>query len=381
MNATAPSCASCGSSEKAVTGGQVPGVRKGEGFGFTGHWPLTTALPVLLSCLVVLMSGFPLSAAAGEAAWGTVAVPLRTVNLNPFHLVLGVPGSFGARIAAPHETEAILALDVASHLLGHEVGGERVLLDGETYRPSLSIRRGLTARWEYFLEVAFVAHRTGVFDRFIQSWHDVFGLPQQGWGRAPRNRLVLLYGDADAPRFDVRQETASLGDASIGVGYALPVLANDGLALRGSLKLPTGDADVLAGSGGFAGSLWVETSGVLFGAHAARTWLYAATLGAWFGEAPQGLAGLGNRPLAFARLGVTWRPLAWMTLTTQIDVHTSPYRDAQVAPLADTAVMLGMGGALKLSRRATLEIAMTEDDGGHWTAPEVGLHAALRWNL
>lgn len=43
--------------------------------------------------------------------------------------------------------------------------------------------------------------------------------------------------------------------------------------------------------------------------------------------------------------------------------------------------MLGMGGALKLSRRATLDIAVTEDDGGHWTAPEVGLHAALRWTL
>ena len=120
---------------------------------------------------------------------------------------------------------------------------------------------------------------------------------------------------------------------------------------------------------------------MLFGAHTARTWLYAATLGVWAGEAPQGLTGLGNRPLAFARFGITWRPLAWMTLTTQVEVHTSPYRDAQVAPLADTAVMLGMGGALKLSRNATLEIAVTEDDGGHWTAPEVGLHAALRWNF
>lgn len=338
---------------------------------------------LFLSCLVVLLSGFPLSAAAGEAAWGTVAVPLRTVNLNPFHMVLGVPGSFGARLAETDETEAILALDIAAHLLGHEVGGERVLLDGETYRPSLSIRRGLTERWEYFLGVAFVAHRAGIFDAFIESWHDVFGLPQQGWGGAPRNRLVMLYADADTARFDIRQDTASLGDASIGVGYALPVpaLANDGVALRGSLKLPTGDAGALAGSGGFAGSLWVETSGVLFGTHAARTWLYAATLGAWGGEAPQGLAGLGNRPMAFARFGVTWRPLAWMTLTTQIDVHTSPYGDAEVAPLADTAVMVGMGGALRLSQYATLEIAVTEDDGGHWTAPEVGLHAALRWRF
>ena len=71
---------------------------------------------LLLSCLAVLACGLPLSAAAGagETAWGTVAVPLRTVNLNPFQLVLGVPGSFGARVAGADETEAILGLDIAS---------------------------------------------------------------------------------------------------------------------------------------------------------------------------------------------------------------------------------------------------------------------------
>ena len=59
----------------------------------------------------------------------------------------------------------------------------------------------------------------------------------------------------------------SLGDISLGVGYAVPhwPLSNDGLAIRGSVKLPTGDESALAGSGGYSASLWAETSGALPG--------------------------------------------------------------------------------------------------------------------
>ena len=43
------------------------------------------------------------------------------------------------------------------------------------------------------------------------------------------------------------------------------------------------------------------------------------------------------------------------------------------------ASCLGRGGALRLSEQATLEIAVTEDDGLHRGAPDIGLHAAIRW--
>lgn len=40
--------------------------------------------------------------------------------------------------------------------------------------------------------------------------------------------------------------------------------------------------------------------------------------------------------------------------------------------------MLGMGGALQLNERTTLEIAVTEDNGSQFSAPDIGLHVALR---
>ena len=100
------------------------------------------------------------------------------------------------------------------------------------------------------------------------------------------------------------QESPSSAQESA-VGYSLPgsLLSNDGLAIRGSVKLPTGDEHALAGSGGYSASVWAETSGVLPGSAASRTWLYAATVGVLAGEAPQGLPG--GRFIAFGRFGVT----------------------------------------------------------------------------
>ena len=100
--------------------------------------------------------------------------------------------------------------------------------------------------------------------------------------------------------------------------------ANDGLAIRTGVKLPTGDESSLAGSGGYSASVWAETSGVLPGPAASRAWLYAATVGALAGEVPRGLADLGGRFIAFGRVGVIWRPLRRLTLTAQLDAHSSP---------------------------------------------------------
>ena len=337
---------------------------------------------------VLVLCGFGSGVTAAERTGdkpdrGGVAEPLRIVNLNPFHLLYGAPASFGARVLTPGSSELILSTDIASHLVGEKSGSEHILLDGETYRLALALRGGFRDRWEWFVEAPVIAHRTGVFDSFIERWHDFFGLPQSNRDKVPHDRLALFYADDAGTRVDIRENVFSFGDVSLGVGYALPGwrLSNDGLAIRASVKLPTGDEDALAGSGGLSASLWAETSGALPWAAESRRWLYAATLGALLAKAPRNLPGLGGEFIVFGRFGVTWRPLRRLTLTVQVDVHSSPYDSSDVSPLSDPVVMLGLGGALKLTERATLEVAVTEDDGSRLAAPDVGLHVALRWKL
>ena len=131
------------------------------------------------------------TAASNAADPGAYATPLRMVNLNPFHLLYGVPASAGARTMPAGSTELTVSADMASHLRADGSGAELVLLDGETYRQSLSLRHGLGGGWEFLLDIPAVSHSGGVFDGFIENWHDAFGLPQGDRDRSPRGRLAM----------------------------------------------------------------------------------------------------------------------------------------------------------------------------------------------
>ena len=330
--------------------------------------------------LAIFVIAFPRTAPAADAGERrercAAAAPLRIVNLSPFHLAYAAPASFGACALAPGATQAILSMDMASHTIAARSASERLSLDGETYRPSLALRHGMGESWEYTIEVSAVSHNAGLFDGFIENWHSVFGLPQGGRDEAPRDRLRIAWARDGRGRVDVDRASASPGDLALGIGRTLgpDVLFNDGLALRGVLRLPTGGEDTLAGAGGLSAALWAETSGTLAG----PDWLYGAAAGALAARPHPAMSGIGRRFVGFARLGITWRSLDDIALSVQAEIASPAYRSA-LAPLGGPSILFGMGGRLKLAPRATLEISVTEDDGWRRAAPDIGLHAAIRW--
>ena len=354
---------------------RIAGGRSGAGFTFA----CALALSVLMTCAA---ASDEVPAESGtKADRQDIAAPLRLVNLNPFHLLYGVPASAGARVMPAGSWELIASLDMASHLRADGSDTERVLIDGETWRQGLALRHGLGGGWELLADLPAVSHSGGVFDGFIEDWHDAFGLPQGDRDRVPRDRLALFYADGGGTHLDIDSDVRSYGDVSVGVGYALPSppFSNDGVAVRAMVKLPSGDEDALAGSGGYSASAWAETSGAIAGSAGSRQWLYAATLGVLAGEAPEDLSAIGGRFIVFGRFGVTWRTLEDVHLKAQIEVHSSPYGASALAPLSDAAVMLGLGGTLRITDHMALDVAITEDDGTWHAAPDIGLHAALRW--
>ena len=94
-----------------------------------------------LVCALAFSVLWPGTGTTGELAWGDVATPLRIVNLNPFQLLYGVPGSLGARVMTPGSSELIATMDRASHLIEASSGAERVLIDGEAYRRLCQVNR------------------------------------------------------------------------------------------------------------------------------------------------------------------------------------------------------------------------------------------------
>ncbi len=334
----------------------------------------------LLGCALALAMGA--AAMAGGQPPCDGPTPLRTSNLDPFHLAYGLPPRHGTCIIAPGMSEVTVSLDMASHMTGARSRAEQLLVDGETHRQTIALRSGLGNGWEGIVEVSAVSHTRGTFDGFIEDWHDFFGLPQGGRDATPHGQLALVHTKDGVTHVDVRRPITAPGDIMLGLGRkpAWNPLRNDGLALRGGLRLPTGDPDELTGSGRLSASIWAETSGRLPGQRGQpRTWLYGASLGVQTGTPP--LSGLGGRVVAFGHLGVTWRPLDRLSLTAQLNVNSTPYGRSALAPLSGPAVMLGVGGAYRISPSTTLEISVSEDDGWRHAAHDFGVHTTLRWRM
>jgi hypothetical protein len=146
------------------------------------------------------------------------------------------------------------------------------------------------------------------------------------------------------------------------------------LALRGSIKLPTGDSDALFGSGSYDGAFWLAA-----GDHYLTAWGPVALFGA------AGMMGMTegkvlrnqqNNWAAFGSIGIGWRPLDRLVLKLQTDAHTPFFRNSDLCELSANAAHLVIGGTVALAKGLTLDIGVSEDILVN-TAPDVVFHFSL----
>ena len=303
--------------------------------------------------------------------------PFHTRNQSPLVQIYGLPATGNAILLAPGGKEVHAIIDHASNFVDNTGAGEQLLLDGETTRMAVSGRYGLGKNMELGIEIPYVDHSGGFLDGFIIDYHDFFGFPQGGRNQAPRNRLLYRYTRNGVEKLRLDRSGSGVGDVSLMAGFKL---YHDGkefptaVALRTSLKLPTGDSAALRGSGSTDFSGWITASSdyklpLGHGTTFAAAGLMAMTSGDILPEQQR-------RQVAFGSLGTGWSPLSWLALKVQLDAHTPFYKDSQLRSLADNAVQLQIGGTLGLSERTTLDIAVSEDIVTQ-TSPDVVFHVDL----
>lgn len=298
-------------------------------------------------------------------------VPFSTSNRNPLVAIYGLPSAGSAMVLAPGQLSAEMRADIASNFARSSGADEKILLDGETYRFIYCLRRGVNENFEIGLELPFVMHRQGFLDSFIIGWHDTFGFPQGGRDRAPRKRLVYNYQKNGQTFLLLDQESAGFGDLRLTSAWRPKGLEKKALALRASLKFPTGDENRLHGSGSTDFALWLngseafrQDSLVLFGA--------VGTLLMSDGEV---LTDQQRNVVGFATLGGGWRALPWLAFKTQVDAH-SPIYHSDLRELSGS-MQLSVGGTLKLKSGSELDVGVVEDLVVR-SAPDVVFHFAVR---
>lgn len=299
--------------------------------------------------------------------------PLRTRNLSPIVAIFGLP-TWETGLEAG-SGEFAVAGEMASHFRASARGQEQLILDGETWRAGFFYKRGFAERWTFGVEVSLVRQSGGVLDDVVDGWHALFNLPDGNRNRLPEGQLDFIYIDGGVNAFTISNSSTGLGDTQISV--ARMVGGDSGVLLRAIVKLPTGDADMLAGSGATDFSMTVLRRRLM-------SWR-SHQLGYYWGLGvmrlgdPKFIAMRSEEWVGLGVLGGSWQPFPNVGLKAQLDYHSRFY-DSALFELGQDSVQASIGGWWALDDRRTLNFALSEDLIVR-TAPDVSLHVDFSWAL
>ncbi|MDD5285506.1 MAG: DUF3187 family protein [Desulfuromonadaceae bacterium] len=328
------------------------------------------------NCLVLIFFIFCTSGVA--AAADMEITPFQTGNQSPLVQIYGLPHDTGADIVPQGTFRIGLSQEISSNYTVNGNTREQITLDGETYRLGLAARYGIATGWEVGVEIPFLLQGGGFLDSFVIDWHNTFGLPQGGRNSAPKNRLLYSYSKDGIQKLRMDRSASGIGDISLTGGFSLYDVGDtehhDRVALKGSIKLPTGDSSYLNGSGGTDFLLQLCGSMINY-----SDWGSLAVYGSVGALAMSGSDVLRDQhnPLAgVGTVGFGWGPASWISFKVQLNANTPLYRGSSLDELAATSLMLVSGGALKLPGDYLLDIGVSEDVAVA-TAPDVTFHLGL----
>jgi hypothetical protein len=262
-------------------------------------------------------------------------------------------------------------LELANHFRFSEEGGERLVLDGETLRTTVSFAHAFGERWSAGIDWPFYRLSGGVLDDVIDGWHSTFRLPDGGRNARPNDELLFMLADRDGAFLAIDHSASGSGDAQLKIARKI----GDGrFVAQASLKLPTGDPDLLLGSGSADAAVTLLRSQSL--PVRARPAGYYWGVGLVYAGRPERIEYDANRWVYTGIVGGTWQPWRRAGLKAQLDFHSAFY-DSPLEEIGAGAIEATFGAWLDRGK-TELELAVVEDLEVS-TAPDVVVQVAAHW--
>jgi hypothetical protein len=218
----------------------------------------------------------------------------------------------------------------------------------------VTIGRSWSSGFAAQLELPYRYTGGGVLDEAIDSWHDLFSLPEGARSTMPTDRVRIVYDHAGARLIDIDSSASGLADLSLDLGYSLRSSAATNVSAWLSVKLPTGDADRLTGTGA------TDVSLAIAGAHDFKDWSVFAQAGVtWLGDGDR-LPAQQHDVVWSGFAGVGWRAWRGLELKAQLDAHTAVFDETDLDFLGD-ALVLTVGGDYRFASGWRLDVAVSED--------------------
>ena len=191
--------------------------------------------------------------------------------------------------------------------------------------------------------------------------------------RRPEDQLLFRIARGGSDFFVLDRSRSGLGDVQLKLGKLIG--DEHKFVVEVGLKLPTGDATMLSGSGSSDAYVSVLRSQSLTGRRRAAGYYWG--VGMVIAGKPEGVAFAANRWVYTGLLGGSWQVLPKFSLKAQLDVH-SAFFDTPLEEFGETASLLTFAASRPVGRRSTLDFAVVEDIRVS-TAPDVEFQLAAKW--
>ncbi len=202
--------------------------------------------------------------------------PLPMRNNEPINNLFLLPIPTSAAILA--RNRARFDFDVAVPNNFTIVNEANYYVDFEEQRYTLGYSRGIGGGQELSLSVPYIQRDGGFMDAVIDAWHHAFHFYGRGRGNVPEYQVLFRVRDAKSGKVfvDTANTVSGLGDTVLEYRRAIiggePGYRNGKrdaraitLSARALLKLPTGSAPNLLGSGATDGGLGLSATARPFG--------------------------------------------------------------------------------------------------------------------
>ena len=316
-----------------------------------------------------------LALGASSSLWaGDIADPFASSNRNPFVQIYGLQAVQSGQLTQAGEFDLALQLDIANSFAMDNKGSENIVIDGETHRANLQFRYGIASGVELGLDVPYLSHERGGLDGFIDSWHEFWGFPDGGRPQHPKDQLNFSYQKYGRQLSGVSESESGVGDVSFSLGYELASSESRQWALRSAIKLPTGDAAALLGSESTDISLGINVSDQ--GLLQQYNMVLHGSAGVLWMDGGEVLEELREDWVVYGSSTLSWLATDSLSLKIQLDAHSAFY-DSAVKPLGGDSAQIIVGGAIRLSEKWLLDLAVSEDIVVD-TAPDVVFHIGIK---
>ena len=319
--------------------------------------------------MIVRMIGGLAAALWSALAAAQVAEPLHVRNLNPLVAVFGLP----AWDTVPIGTRFGVTGEVANHYRFSVRGNEVLMLDGETLRTNLSFTHGFASGWSLGVEVPYYRVGGGVLDDLIDGWHSAFNLPDGARNYRPEGEFLYRVGNLPVPSLVLTEPDSGIGDTQL--KFARLIGRDQGFVVQASVKLPTGDEDILAGSGSSDWSVTLLRTRPLLARQRAAGYFWGVGL-VRAGD-PHRIDFDAHTWVPTGIVGGGWQVWPKWGLKGQLDVHGA-FFDSPLEEIGETAIQATMSAWRRTGEHGTLELAVVEDLAVS-TAPDVVVQVAATW--